>query len=643
MPKSFSWPGGYNCDVHSWLRSRGRLALAVGCAVQAFIGGCLCAKVPEGVVFACAEQIDCPDGTRCREGHCLPVTSGMVLDGGDDAGAPDGGNPNPNAVALVFLGQPQGVDAGEPLPDFAVAAHDSLGRVASSFRAPVDVTLADGGTLLGVTKRSADGGIVTFSGLVVQEPRLDARLVVSSSGLSATSDPFDVMGTPFLDFDPQPGDLETDDVFVASVKLVDDHGSVRADTGLAVTLSLSGPGGIEEPLGSQALAAGWARFVGLSVSDAGVYHLQAVADGVDAGQSRQFTVWSRPASLRFTSSSALNSDAGEPLPLPVEVEVLDKVGSRVRDVSARIALFLLLDGGSFDPDAGPTRLSLDDGGQAIAEIESDGGLATFEGLAAELPGTYQLEAEAVGLGLRDRGPLWFVHGVWLRFLVSPTGIVDGETMPVVVQAMREDGDASVEWSNPIWLVLDPNPTDAGMQSESPQTPWQGYGLFSVNIDRSGSGYGLRATSRLAAPAVSGTFDVDCAVKTDAGVCCNDPKGFEMGGGACCIGGLLDSGSCCSKWDSVKGLCCLGVPMDSGCCQGLVMDSGMCCSSGLIDDAGFCCPAGLTDAGRCRGSGGCSSVTEPGDASALWCVVLLVLALGHTVRRPATRGALRPRP
>lgn len=154
------------------------------------------------------------------------------------------------------------------------------------------------GSLLGATGTTASGGVATFSSLAITAPGTGYTLSASTTGVSATSNPFDVSDNTLL-FTVQPISFYiTNQTFLIRVSVTDGAGNVLPLATPLVSLSLStnpGSGTLNGTTTVTAIA-GVASYENLSINNSGVgYVLQATTSGTNAVNSNSFSILNQGA------------------------------------------------------------------------------------------------------------------------------------------------------------------------------------------------------------------------------------------------------------------------------------------------------------------------------------------------------------
>ena len=293
---------------------------------------------------------------------------------------------------LTFLSPPSDGTVNQPLsPAVQVEARDEFGNLVTGART-VNLVVSESPTGGSASGRSADtvNGIATFDALTMDTPgtwqlRADSSDVPFEN--RPTSAPFDIApGAPAsLEFEQQPATVVIDETLspAVSVRVLDADGFSVVD-GTPVELSVaSGPeGAVLSGTLTRNTASGLAVFDDLSLDAVGSYTLQAsVNDGALVIFSTSFNVIDTgPASASFLSQPS-DTPAGQPMSPAVAVEVLDSEAGPVADGSAVVLVLV---------DPGEASLT----GAVATTVD---GVAVFEALTVNRPGSYQLRAEVSGL------------------------------------------------------------------------------------------------------------------------------------------------------------------------------------------------------------------------------------------------------
>src|SRR5262249_29629472 len=134
----------------------------------------------------------------------------------------------------------------------SVAAEDPDGSIDTTFSGPISVALGnhpEGASLGGTLTATASGGVVTFTGLTLNQPGSDYTLDATSGSLpTATVGPFNVSAgtitaTQLVVTTEPPGSESAGSTFGLVVSAEDAGGNVDPNFNGTVTLALAGQAG----------------------------------------------------------------------------------------------------------------------------------------------------------------------------------------------------------------------------------------------------------------------------------------------------------------------------------------------------------------------------------------------------------------
>jgi alpha-tubulin suppressor-like RCC1 family protein len=229
----------------------------------------------------------------------LPLLGSLVvlLACGEGAGSPS----DPAPVRLSFTTSPIAGTWGDLLADQPiVAAVDEEGNVVDTVTRSVTLKLIDGGSaqLAGATTVAAAGGTAAFTGLAVDRPAANVRLVASAAGLAPDTTPPFTIGGPGPDHlafvnPPAGGSGGTPFTTPPVIEVRTAAGQVVPWFSGEVTLARAagGPGGTLSGTLTRQVFQGAVIFPGLAFDSAGAgYALVASASGVASDTSEAFAV-----------------------------------------------------------------------------------------------------------------------------------------------------------------------------------------------------------------------------------------------------------------------------------------------------------------------------------------------------------------
>ncbi|MDQ3262498.1 MAG: hypothetical protein M3Y59_02385 [Myxococcota bacterium] len=419
-------------------------------------------------------------------------------------GGGDGPDANNNQVAtqLAFTVQPPHGTAGQALaPALQVAIQDEQGQVVST--ADGTVTLALGanpgaGTLSGTLSANVVAGVATFSGVNLDKAAVGYSLTASAPGLTgATSSPFDIgAGSPSrLVFVQEPSEVESGAVIAPPVlvRVEDAFGNLAVSTD-AVSISLADNPGADALQGNtQAVPVdGVATFTELVLDVAAEgYTLAAGSGSLVSARSRPFTVRpGLPTQLAFTVQPP-DGVAGEALAPPVQVEIRDGRGNRVKTSTATVSL-------AFASNPGSAVLG---GTFAAAAVD---GVASFAELTVDRSASgYSLQATSGTLTGATSASFSVAAGApaSIAFLVQPSDTGSQTPIGPAVEVALYDALGNLSSSSAaITLTLQTAPPGATLGGTTTRNGVGGVARFNdLQVDLMGQ-YTLRAT----ASALSGT-------------------------------------------------------------------------------------------------------------------------------------------
>ena len=394
---------------------------------------------------------------------------------------------------LTFLTPPSDGTVNQALtPAITVEARDEFNNLVtgataitlSPFESPAD------GAVSGNVADTVDG-MATFDALSFNTPG-SWRLRADADGVPAEhrpiSEPFDILSgaADMLAFEQQPSTTVVDEVIApaVSVRVTDADGFDVAD-GTEVELALAS-GRVGANLTgtlTRATSDGLAVFDDLSLDQAGAYTLQASISGTElTATSASFDVIDTgPASASFFSEPS-DTAAGQAMSPAVAVEVLDGEGGPVADGSAVVLVLVA---------PGEATLS---GGVATT---SDG-IAEFDSLVVNRPGSYQLRAEISGLDPAEQpvsATFEVVPGPAASIVVEqqPTDTLAGQviTPAIQVRLVDEFGNTLPD-GQAITVSIASGPGAGTISGTLNQTTTDGVAMFDdLAINQAGSEYSLQ--------------------------------------------------------------------------------------------------------------------------------------------------------
>ncbi|QOJ15705.1 MAG: hypothetical protein HRU75_14100 [Planctomycetia bacterium] len=419
-------------------------------------------------------------------------------------------------AALAFGQQPTQVNLFENItPAVTVRVNDAFGNLTSSPSANVTMSIQTGpagATLSGGTTRASTGGVATFDDL-----RLDRSgaytLRAEAGGLTAAlSASFNVIATPVaIEFVQQPTNAVAGASITPSVtvRLVDVLGNTVGGATNPVTIAL-----IDNPVGAtlggtltRSAVNGVATFNNLSVDRVhGSYRLRATSGALPTIDSAPFAVTPGVGTqLRFIQQPT-NALVDAVIAPPVQLELLDAFGNRDTNNTSAVTLSIAINPGA-GTLAGTTTRS------AVA------GVVSFDNLSISRPGNgYTLAASTATIA--PTGSAFFNiiprTPVALQFVQQPTTVVAGTTIApaITVRVIDDTGVTVTTATAAITLSIGNNPGGSTLGGTLVRTPVNGVATFgNITLDRTGTGYTLRAAAAGLTDAISTAFNVTPAPAT----------------------------------------------------------------------------------------------------------------------------------
>ncbi len=310
------------------------------------------------------------------------------------------------------------------------------------------------------------------------------------------------------------------------MQVLDARGNPVTSSTAAVTLVIGNNpgGGALAGVPSVAAVGGVASFSGLSLNRPGVgYTLLASSSGVTGATSAAFDIAAGAAAQLAFVANPVDTVAGAVLAPPVVVAIQDTSGNTLASATASIAVSILNNPGN----------SLLGGSGLVAAVN---GIATFADLSLDKAGAgYTLLASAPGLGTATSAAFGVTAGAVskLAFLVQPSEVEFATPISPAVRVVVEDalGNPVPGASAAVVVTLEDNPGFAVLSGATLALMVDGAATFAdLSLNRSGSGYTLRASSPGMVDAVSDRFTVVLTAPKayQAGCDCQSGAGAEFG-------------------------------------------------------------------------------------------------------------------
>ena len=393
-------------------------------------------------------------------------------------------------------------------PALQVTAEDASGSPVTSFTGSVTVAIAagtgiSGATLSGTTTVGAVNGVATFSNLTIDKGDSWYTVTASATGLTSTNAAFRVFaGTATeLVFRVQPSTATAGARITPQVEVIARDALGNTATGFRgdVTVAIGNNPGGGSLSGTKTVAAvaGVAAFPGLSINQAGGgYTLSATAPGLTAATSAPFDITAALASALVFTAQPGSTTAGVTINPAVQVTVRDASGHTATSFAGDVTLTITAGTGT----SGAT-LS---GTTTVAAVA---GVATFADLSIAQSGSaYSLSATATGLAGATSSFFTINAGAPTHVTFTPQRIPGDPTAPwptagatiappVPVVARDALGNAVETFTGSVTVAIEHNPGGGSLSGTTTVAAVAGVATFNdLSIDRTGTGYNLRATA-----------------------------------------------------------------------------------------------------------------------------------------------------
>ncbi len=418
------------------------------------------------------------------------------------------------ASQLGFIVGPSTTTAGTPItPAVQVAVQDSVGNTVTTATSSISVAItsgtgASGAALSGTTTVSAASGVATFANLAIKKAGTGYTLTATATGLTAaTSAAFDItvaLASPQLAFTVQPSNAAAGAAITPAVQVAvqDSVGNTVTTATNSITVAIaSGTGASGATLSGTTTASavsGVATFSSLSINKAGTgYTLTAAATGLTAVTSSAFDITPGTATRLAFVVQPSNALAGTAITPAVQVAVQDNLGNTVTSATNSVTVAI-----GVNPASGTL--------SGTTTVSAVNGVASFANLSINNAGTgYTLTATATGLS--SSGSSSFDITLYkLAFTVQPSTTVAGVAITPAVQVAIQDasGNTVTSATNSITMAIGNNPGTGFLSGTTTAAAVSGVATFSnLSINRTGTGYTLRATGASLTGATSTAFDI----------------------------------------------------------------------------------------------------------------------------------------
>ena len=420
------------------------------------------------------------------------------------------------ATQLVFTDQPTTVAGGATIaPAVTVTALDAQQNVAIGFAGNIAIAITGGtGTggaiLSGTLSVPAVAGVASFSTLSIDKAGTGYTFTATSGALTnATSGAFDVVtgAATKLVFSVQPSNMVTGGTMTPAVQVTaEDAGNnpVLSFTGdVTVTIGTNPSGGTLSGTTTVAAVAGVATFSTLSLDKSGSgYTLAAAAAGLTGATSSPFNVAAGPASHLVFTVQPTSGAAGVAITPPVVVTALDSLNNVATGFTGNITMAI-----GTNPSAG-----ILSGTTSVAAVA---GVASFANLKISKMGAgYTLIASSSGLTNVQSAPFDILVGLAskLAVTVQPVNTVAGVPITPAIQVTAQDaaGNPVPTFVGSVTLAIKSGTGTSGATLRGTATVGAiaGVATFStVNIDKTGNGYVLNASSTGLTGASTSSFNI----------------------------------------------------------------------------------------------------------------------------------------
>jgi hypothetical protein len=331
---------------------------------------------------------------------------------------------------LVFTQAPTTTVAGTAIGGaggIGVGVQDQGGNTVTGDSSTITLTL-NGATFAGggnTATAPASNGVATFTGLVINSAGTFTLAATDGALVPATSAPFTITAAAATSLVYAKGPVDTTAGVAISpavvVDLKDQFGNIASADNSFVAMTLaSGPGALTGTATVQA-AAGVATFSNLILDTVGTYTIQPT-DGALAGPvSAAFAVQIGPAAKLVFDQQPVDAVAGSVLSPAVTVDVTDMGGNLVGNNAPNVTL--ALGTGTFSAASTTT-------------VTAGNGVATFNALSINDPGTYTLTASADFLASANSNP----------FSLSVVDVIKSTVAAHSVSLTRDPDGQHIKWT-----------------------------------------------------------------------------------------------------------------------------------------------------------------------------------------------------
>ena len=400
-----------------------------------------------------------------------------------------------SAASLAFGVQPSNTTAGVAIsPAITIRVLDAFGNLETGDNSSqVTVSVASGpGTLAGGGPATVSGGVATFSSIVLTTTGTYTVSATSGVLTSPSSASFVVSAGSGnkLVFGQQPSNATAGTAIspAITVQLQDQFGNALTTSGVAVTLTANGPGGITSGASANT-SSGVATFAGTVIQTAGSYTLSAAASGYTSATSTAFTVSPATASKLVYGQQPSNATAGQSISPAIKVLVEDAFNNVVTSSSASVALVI-------GTNPGTSTLT---GGGATPAVS---GAATFNGVSLNKSGNgYTLIASSAGLTSATSTTFNVTAGVPAKLVYTTqpatnANVVAGAAINLVAQVQDANGNLVTSDTSAVTIAIGNNPGSSTLGGTTTVNAAGGIATFTglgLSLNKVGTGYTLVAS------------------------------------------------------------------------------------------------------------------------------------------------------
>jgi hypothetical protein len=414
-----------------------------------------------------------------------------------------------SATKLAFTQQPPNTTAGANFT-VQVVARDQYDNTASGFNGQVTLSINNnpgGGTLSGVTVRSASGGIVTFDNLSINKSGTGYTLKAAATSMTeAISNAFNVgAGTA------------TQLVFITTISTVtagsaisppvtvearDANGNLVTgfNSQVSMTLASAPDGGTLGGTTQVNASNGVATFSNLLLTKAGgPYSLRASATGLSAGTSNSFSVTAGPATKLAFIVQPSNTQAGAVITPSIQVAALDQYDNTATSYNQNISIAI-----QNNPSGGVL--------SGTTTRTASSGLVTFNDLSINVAGAgYTLRVTSGSLTAATSTAFNVFAGSATKLLVVGTlqNRQAGQILSsFTVRAVDNNNNIDATYAGTISITIANNPSGGTLAGSTSKSAVNGEATFNdLWINKVGTNYTLGAASGSLTPAVTNQFNI----------------------------------------------------------------------------------------------------------------------------------------